>query len=139
MNKIPILRIKDTLIVSLQDDLTDRNAVQFQNDLLQKIYTTKAKGVLIDISVLDIVDSFLGRILSDTAKMIRLLGAELVIVGMRPSVAITLVELDLQIDNVATALDVDQGIEKLDILVKSNEIDEVDFDQLADEGKNDFI
>ena len=139
MNKIPILRIKDTLIVSLQDDLTDRNAVLFQNDLLQKIYTTKAKGVLIDISVLDIVDSFLGRILSDTAKMIRLLGAELVIVGMRPSVAITLVELALQIDDVATALDVDQGIEKLNILVKSNEIEEVDFDQLADEGKNDFI
>ena len=139
MNKIPILRIEDTLIVSLQDDLTDRNAVQFQNDLLQKIYSTKTKGVLIDISVLDIVDSFLGRILSDTAKMIRLLGAELVIVGMRPSVAITLVELNLQIDGVATALDIDQGIEKLDTIVKSNEIEEVDYARLADEGKNDFI
>ena len=125
MNKIPILKIKDKLIVSLQDVLTDRSAIQFQNDLLEKIYSTKIKGVLIDISVLDIVDSFLGKILSDTSKMIRLLGAELVIVGMRPSVAITLVELDLQINGVATALDIDQGIEKLDILVKSSEIEEV--------------
>jgi len=126
MNKIPILKIKDKLIVSLQDDLTDRNAIQFQNDLLEKIYSTKAKGVLIDISVLDIMDSFLGKILSDTSKMIRLLGAELVIVGMRPSVAITLLELDLQINGVATALDIDHGIEKLDMLVKSSEIEEVD-------------
>ena len=125
MNKIPILKIKDKLIVSLQDDFTDTSAIQFQNDLLEKIYSTKIKGVLIDISVLDIVDSFLGKILSDTSKMIRLLGAELVIVGMRPSVAITLVELDLQINGVATALDIDQGIEKLDILVKSSEIEEV--------------
>ena len=125
MNKIPILKIKDKLIVSLQDVLTDRSAIQFQNDLLEKIYSIKIKGVLIDISVLDIVDSFLGKILSDTSKMIRLLGAELVIVGMRPSVAITLVELDLQINGVATALDIDQGIEKLDILVKSSEIEEV--------------
>jgi len=133
VNKIPILRIRGILIVSLQDDLTDRHAVQFQIDLLQKIYSTKAKGVLIDISVLDIVDSFLGRILSDTSNMIRLLGAELVIVGMKPSVAITLVELDLKIDNVSTALDIDQGIEKLNVLVKSKEIEEVDHDQLIED------
>ena len=125
MIKVPILKIKDTLIVPLQDGLTDRDSLQFQNDLLQKIYSTRIKGVLIDISELDIADSFLGKALSDTAKMIRLLGAEVVIVGMRPSVAITLVELDLQIINVATALDIDQGLEKLDILVKSNEIEEV--------------
>ena len=125
MIKVPILKIKDTLIVPLQDGLTDRDFLQFQNDLLQKIYSKKIKGVLIDISELDIADSFLGKALSDTAKMIRLLGAEVVIVGMRPSVAITLVELDLQITNVATALDIDQGLEKLDILVKSNEIEEV--------------
>ena len=125
MIKVPILKIKDTLIVPLQDGLTDRDSLQFQNDLLQKIYSTRIKGVLIDISELDIADSLLGKALSDTAKMIRLLGAEVVIVGMRPSVAITLVELDLQITNVATALDIDQGLEKLDILVKSNEIEEV--------------
>ena len=125
MIKVPILKIKDTLIVPLQDGLTDRDSLQFQNNLLQKIYSTRIKGVLIDISELDIADSLLGKALSDTAKMIRLLGAEVVIVGMRPSVAITLVELDLQITNVATALDIDQGLEKLDILVKSNEIEEV--------------
>ena len=139
MIKIPILKIKDKLIVSLQDVLTDRSAIQFQNDLLEKIYSTKIKGVLIDISVLDIMDSFLGKILSDTSKMIRLLGAELVIVGMRPSVAITLVELDLQINGVATALDIDQGIEKLDILVKSSEIEEVDYEEWSQEEKNDFM
>ena len=125
MIKVPILKIKDTLIVPLQDGLTDRDSLQFQNNLLQKIYSTRIKGVLIDISELDIADSLLGKALSDTAKMIRLLGAEVVIVGMRPSVAITLVELDLQIINVATALDIHQGLEKLDILVKSNEIEEV--------------
>jgi rsbT antagonist protein RsbS len=131
MNKIPILRIKDTLIVSLQDDLTDKDAVQFQNNLLEKIYSTKTKGVLIDISLLDIVDSFLGKILSDTSKMIKLLGTKLVLVGMTPSVAITLVELDLQIDGIITALNIDQGLEKLDILAKFEEIDYYEPDEVV--------
>jgi rsbT antagonist protein RsbS len=139
MNRIPILKIKDTLIVSLQDDLTDRTAINFQDELLKKIYDTKAKGVLIDISVLDIVDSFLGRILSDTAKMIKLLGAELVICGMSSSVVITLVELGLEINNVQTALNIDLGLEKLAALVKSNQIEEVDYDDLMEEEKNDSV
>lgn len=139
MSNIPILRIKDILIVSLQDDLTDRIAIRFQNDLLQKIHSTNTMGVLIDISVLDIVDSFLGRILSDTSKMVILLGAELVIVGMRPSVAITLVELGLQLKDIVTALDIDHGIEKLNAIVNSKEIEEVDYGELTEDGKNDFI
>jgi rsbT antagonist protein RsbS len=139
VNKIPILKLKDTLIVSLQDDLTDSTAIHFQDDLLKKIYACKSKGVLIDISVLDIVDSFLGRIISDTAKMIKLLGAELVLVGMNPSVAITLMELGLEMDNVITALDLDMGIDQLQTLIKSNAIEEVDYNQLSEEDKNGFV
>jgi len=125
MNKVPILKLKDIFIVSLDNDLTDRTAIHFQDDLVSRIYSEKVKGVLIDISILDIVDSFLGRILSDTAKMIKLLGAELVLVGMSPSVVITLVELGLEINNVPTALSMDLGMEKLNALVKSNEIEEM--------------
>lgn len=139
MNKIPILKLGDILIVSLQDDLTDRTAISLQEDLLDKIYKAKAKGVLIDVSVLDIVDSFLGKILSDTSKMIRLLGAELVLVGMSPSVVITLVELGLAINNVSTALNIDLGIEKLNTLVKLNQIEEVDFDDLTEVEEDDSI
>ena len=139
MSNIPILRIKDILIVSLQDDLTDRIAIRFQNDLLKKIYSTNTMGVLIDISVLDIVDSFLGRIISDTSKMVILLGSELVIVGMRPSVAITLVELGLQLKDIVTALDIDHGIEKLNAIANLKVIEEVDYDELAEDSKNDFI
>ncbi|MFL0195796.1 STAS domain-containing protein [Clostridium sp. WILCCON 0269] len=139
MNKVPILRLKDTLIVAFQGELTDTSAVCFQNDLLEKIYSTKAKGVVIDISVLDIVDSFLGRTISDTACMIKLLGAELILVGMKPSVAITLIELGLSISKVTTALDLDTGMEKLNALIKLNEIQEIDYVQLTGEEKNDSI
>lgn len=139
MNKVPILRLKDTLIVAFQSELTDTSAVCFQNDLLDKIYSTKARGVVIDISVLDIVDSFLGRTISDTARMIKLLGADLVLVGMKPSVAITLIELGLSINNVTTALDLDTGIEKLNALIKLNEIQEIEYVQLTGEEKNDSI
>lgn len=139
MDKIPILKIKDTLVVLLQDDLTDSIAIHFQEDLLKKIFASKVKGVLIDISLLGIVDSFLGRVISDTAKMIKLLGAELVLVGMSSSVAITLVELGLEIGNVSTSLDIDSGLELLTALVKSNAVKEVDNIQFTEEGKNDFI
>lgn len=139
MDKIPILKIKDTLVVLLQDDLTDSIAIHFQEDLLKKIFASKVKGVLIDISLLGIVDSFLGRVISDTGKMIKLLGAELVLVGMSSSVAITLVELGLEIGNVSTSLDIDSGLELLTALVKSNAVKEVDNIQFTEEGKNDFI
>ena len=136
MNKIPILKLRNTLIISFQDDLTDSIAINFQNDLLNKIHTTKATGVLIDISVLDVVDSFLGRVISDTSQMIKLLGADLVLVGMNPSVAITLVELGLGLHNIVTALDIDSGIEKLETLMKSKAIQEVDY-YISSEGEID--
>lgn len=110
MERVPILRIGDVLLVSIQIDLQDHIALQLQDDLSQRIVDTGAKGVLIDISALEIVDSFVGRMISTTAAVSRVLDAETVVVGMQPAVAITLVELGLTLEGVRTALDVDRGL-----------------------------
>jgi rsbT antagonist protein RsbS len=110
MERIPILRIGDVLLVSIQIDLQDQIALALQDDLSNKIVETGAKGVLIDISALEIVDSFIGRMISTTAAVSRVLDAETVVVGMQPAVAITLVELGLTLEGVRTALDVDRGL-----------------------------
>lgn len=110
MERVPILRIGDVLLVSIQIDLQDHIAMQLQDDLSQRIVDTGARGVLIDISALEIVDSFVGRMISTTAAVSRVLDAETVVVGMQPAVAITLVELGLTLDGVRTALDVDRGL-----------------------------
>jgi rsbT antagonist protein RsbS len=112
-NTIPILKLKEFLIVSIQTDLHDRMAEQLQYDILNRISETTAKGVLIDISALEMVDSFIGRTLADTAKMAATLDADIVIVGMNPAVAITLVELGLSLEGVYTALNLDEGYELL--------------------------
>jgi rsbT antagonist protein RsbS len=113
MEKIPILRMGRTLLVTIQVDLHDRMALQLQDDLTEQIVTTGAKGVLIDISALEIVDSFIGRMLGNLTAMSRVLDAETVVVGMRPAVAITLVELGLDLGGVRTALNVERGMELL--------------------------
>lgn len=113
MNTIPIIPIGQILLVSIQVDMHDQLALDLQADLTKQISKRKAKGVIIDISSLDLVDSFLGRILADTAAMAKVLDAETVLVGMRPAVAMTLVELGLTLPNIATALNAEQGIEKL--------------------------
>lgn len=113
MDRIPILRIGDVLLVSIQVDLQDHTAVALQDDLSERIVATGAKGVLIDISGLEIVDSFIGRMISTTAAVSRVLDAETVVVGMQPAVAITLVELGLTLSGVRTALDVDRGLRML--------------------------
>ena len=110
MDKIPILRIGGILLVSIQIDLQDNIAVALQDDLSNEIVRTGAKGVVIDISALEIVDSFIGRMISTTAAVSRVLDAETVVVGMQPAVAITLVELGLTLQGVRTALDVDRGM-----------------------------
>jgi rsbT antagonist protein RsbS len=110
MDKIPILRIGGILLVSIQIDLQDNIAVALQDDLSNEIVRTGAKGVVIDISALEIVDSFIGRMISTTAAVSRVLDAETVVVGMQPAVAITLVELGLTLAGVRTALDVDRGM-----------------------------
>jgi rsbT antagonist protein RsbS len=113
MDRIPILRIGEVLLVSIQVDLQDHTALMLQDDLSEKIVATGAKGVLIDISGLEIVDSFIGRMISTTAAVSRVLDAETVVVGMQPAVAITLVELGLTLSGVRTALDVDRGLRLL--------------------------
>jgi rsbT antagonist protein RsbS len=110
MDQIPILKIGDCLLVSIQVDMHDRLAMALQDDLTNKIVSTRARGVMIDISALEIVDSFIGRMLNNIAAMSRVLDAVTVVVGMQPAVAITLVELGLALTGVKTALNVDKGI-----------------------------
>src|SRR3954471_2463030 len=113
MERIPVLRMGEFLLVTIQVDMHDQLALQLQDDLTNRIAQTGARGVLIDISSLDVVDSFIGRTLSDIAAMSRVLDAETVVVGMQPAVAITLVELGLSLPGVRTALDVQSGMELL--------------------------
>lgn len=113
MDSIPILQIGEFLLVTIQVDMHDQLAMALQEDLTAKIERTAAKGVLIEISSLDIVDSFIGRMISDIAGMARILGARTVLVGMRPAVALTLVELGLTLPGVQTALNAERGMKLL--------------------------
>jgi rsbT antagonist protein RsbS len=113
VERIPILKMGSYLLVTIQVDMHDRLAITLQDDLTSRIVEARAKGVLIDISALEIVDSFIGRMLADIAAMSRVLDAETVVVGMRPAVAITLVELGLSLSGVRTALNVERGMELL--------------------------
>ncbi len=117
MERIPILKMGDFLLVTIQVDMHDRLAMTLQDDLTQKIVSSNAHGVLIDISSLEMVDSFIGRMLANIAAMSRVLDAQTVVVGMRPSVAITLVELGLTLKGVRTALNVEKGMALLEELV----------------------
>ena len=113
MDRIPILKMGGFLLVTIQVDMHDRLALSLQDDLTQRIVQSRARGVLIDISAMEMVDSFIGRMIGNIALMARVLDAETVIVGMRPAVAITLVELGLSLQGVRTALDVDKGMDLL--------------------------
>jgi rsbT antagonist protein RsbS len=110
MERIPILKMGELLLVSIQVDMHDRLALQLQDDLTTQIAVTSARGVLIDISALEMVDSFIGRMIGNIAAMSRVLDASTVVVGMRPAVAITLVELGMSLTGVRTALDVERGM-----------------------------
>ncbi len=114
MERIPILRMGRLLLVTIQVDMHDRLAMALQEDLTSRIVKDRANGVLIDISALDIVDSFIGRMISDTAAMAKILDAKTVLVGMQPAVAITLVELGLTLEGGSTALNVERGIKMLE-------------------------
>ena len=117
--KIPILKLKDILLTSIQIDLTDEEAIVFQTDVLAKVSETDANSVVIDITALDVVDSFMARVLNNTATMVRLLGAEVVLCGMQPSVALTLIEMGRELIGVETALNLDQAVDKIKELIKS--------------------
>ncbi len=116
MDRVPVLKLGDFLLVSIQVDLEDHTAMALQEDLAEQIVRSRAHGVIIDISAMEIVDSFIGRMLSSIASISRVLDAITVVVGMRPAVAITLVELGLSLNGVRTALNVERGIQLLERL-----------------------
>ena len=116
MDTIPILKMGDCLLVSIQVDMHDRLAMRLQDDLTAQVVKHHARGVMIDISALDMVDSFIGRMLGTLAAMTRVLGAETVVVGMQPAVAMTLVELGMSLGSLRTALNVEAGMELLGTL-----------------------
>ncbi|MDT2048601.1 STAS domain-containing protein [Bacillus sp. 1780r2a1] len=111
--RIPILKLYDYLLVSIQWELDDQTAIQFQEDLLSKIHQTGAKGVVIDLTSIDMIDSFIAKVLGDVVSMSSLMGARVVLTGIQPAVAITLVELGIGLNDVFTALDLEKGLEKL--------------------------
>ncbi|HXG95001.1 MAG TPA: STAS domain-containing protein [Blastocatellia bacterium] len=121
MYKVPILKVGEVLIVSIQSDIDDRTVLELQQRVLEQIERTNARAVLIDISLLEMVDSFTGRMLSDIASMASIMDAETVVVGIQPAVAITLVELGLELKGVSTALDVDDGLRILNERMKEKQ------------------
>jgi len=121
MDRIPVLKMGSYLLVTVQVDMHDRLALALQDDLMEQIRHTSARGVLLDISALDVVDSFIGRTIGNIAGMARVLGAATVVTGMRPAVAITLVELGLSWKAVRTALTVERGMELLQSMVQDEE------------------
>ncbi len=134
MDRIPILKLGKALIVTIQVDMHDRLAVALEEDLTNRIVSTGARGVLIDISALEIVDSFIGRMLDNIAAVSRVLDAETVVVGMRPAVAITLVELGLSLNGVRTALDVERGMALIHAATAGEDHDEDGSADADDEG-----
>lgn len=116
-SRIPILKIGDFLVASIQVELYDKSAVLFKDNLLQEIYRTKAKGLILDLTAVEVVDSFMGRIITEVGSMARLMGTKLVITGLQPAVAITLVELGLELQGVYTALNLEKGIAALNRLI----------------------
>ncbi|GAA3160838.1 STAS domain-containing protein [Nonomuraea sp. NPDC049421] len=113
MERVPVLKLGDLLIVSIQIDLQDQSVLMLQEDLADAIVNNRARGVIIDITAVEIVDSFIGRMLATIASISRMLDAETVVVGMRPAVAITLVELGLSLGGVRTALNLEKGVAML--------------------------
>jgi rsbT antagonist protein RsbS len=137
MEKIPILKMGPFLLVTIQVDLYDRLALNLEADLIKTISDTNAKGVLIDISVVTIVDSFMGRIIGNIASMSKILDAETVVVGMQPAVAITLIELGLPLTGVHTALNVERGMDLLRSKVNLSEYaSDEDDDDIADDQRD---
>lgn len=132
MDRIPILRMGDFLLVTIQVDLYDQLAENLEFDLVRTVKKNNAKGVLIDISAVSIIDSFMGRILGNIARMSKIMDAETVVVGMQPAVAITLVELGLPFQGVYTALNVEKGMELLRNFIGHDDVETENHDDDAD-------
>ena len=114
---IPILRLNDVLLTSIQEELTDEEALAFQDNVVRRVNEVEAKGLVVDINALDVVDSFMARVLNETATMVRLLGTQAVICGMQPAVALTLIEMGRELIGVTTALNLEQGLEQVKRLI----------------------
>ncbi|MFQ5602501.1 MAG: STAS domain-containing protein [bacterium] len=119
--KVPILKLHDVLLTSIQIDLTDQEASEFQSDVLRKVKETETKGIVIDITALDVVDSYMAKVLNDTANMVRLLGAEVVVTGMQPNVALALTEMGRELVGVKTALNLELGLKKIHELIAAQQ------------------
>ncbi len=119
--KVPILKLRGILLTSIQIDLSDENAEAFQSDVLDTLNKTEAKGLVIDITALDVVDSFMARLLNDTATQAKMLGAEVVVCGMQPDVAMTLVEMGRELAGVETALNLDQAFDRIERKIAERE------------------
>lgn len=111
--RIPILKFKNYLLISIQTEIDDQTAIKFQDDLLTKIHQTGSAGVVIDLTSVEIIDSFIAKVLGDVVTMSDLMGAKVVLTGIRPAVAMTLVDLGIRLNNVSTALDLEKGLVKL--------------------------
>ncbi|WP_246945306.1 STAS domain-containing protein [Bacillus pinisoli] len=111
--KIPILKLRQYLLVTIQWELDDQTAIQFQEDLLKKIHETGAKGIVIDLTSVEIIDSFIAKVIGDVVSMSNLMGAKVVLTGIQPAVAITLVDLGIHLNDVPTAIDLEKGLDKL--------------------------
>ncbi len=131
--KIPILRLGRVLLTSVQTDLTDTDALQFQDDLVRKVAALEAQGVAIDITALDVVDSFMARVLNDTTSMVRLLGAEVVLCGIQPYVAMTLIEMGRSLIAADCAFNLEQGLKILESRIAGRG------DAVLDEGEDDVL
>jgi rsbT antagonist protein RsbS len=122
LTRIPILQIQDFLVASVQTALHDQAATQFRDDLLLRIYETKAKGLILDLTAMDVVDSFIAKLTGDIAEMAALMGTRVVVTGLQPAVAVTLVELGVELRGVVTALNLEKGIEILRRLDREDSI-----------------
>ncbi|GAF64717.1 STAS domain-containing protein [Alkalihalobacillus trypoxylicola] len=111
--RIPILKLHQYLLISIQVELDDQTALQFQEDLLNKIHEEESIGVVIDLTSVDMIDSFIAKVLGDVVDMSNMMGAKVVLTGIQPSVAITLIDMGIKLDEVQTALDLEQGLSKL--------------------------
>ncbi len=120
--KVPILKLREILLTSIQVDMTDDDAVQFQSDVLSTVEKSDARGIVIDITAMDVVDSYMARILNETAMMVELLGAKAVITGMQPTVALSLVEMGRGLIGVETALNLEQGFDRLKEILQNQRL-----------------
>ncbi len=113
--RIPILKLHDYLLISVQVELDDQTALQFQEDVLEKIHQEGSRGVVIDLTSVEMIDSFIAKVLGDVVDMSNLMGAKVVLTGIQPAVAITLIDMGIVLDEVPTALDLEQGLERLQL------------------------